>query len=344
MTGAATASDSSAWTEPGVSEVSPGVHRIPLPLPNDGLRAVNVYAISDGDCVVMIDSGWALQGSQELLARSLDQIGYGLGDISEFLVTHMHRDHYTQAVAVRREFGSRVSLGEGERPSLEVILNRVNQPLNDLPHLRAMGAAALVPALLTLGYEDVDDKTWECPDRWLPDSVEIPLKTRTLKAVHTPGHTQGHLVFHDVAANLLFAGDHVLPRITPSIGFEPAQGQSPLDDYLRSLELVRTMPDARLLAAHGPVTESTHQRIDELLDHHVTRLDLTLAAVTSGAHTAYEAAGQLGWTRRDLRPHELDPFNHMLAVTETAAHLETLVTRGRLLREVVDGIACYHVA
>ena len=344
MTGAATTSDTSGWTEPGAFEVSPGIHRIPLPLPNDGLRAVNVYAISDGDFVVMIDSGWALSGSKELLARSLDQIGYGLGDISEFLVTHMHRDHYTQAVAVRREFGTRVSLGEGERPSLEIMLRRASQPLGDLPHLRAMGAAALVPELLALGYEDADDTTWEPPDRWLTDSVEIPLRTRTLTAVHTPGHTQGHLVFHDAAANTLFAGDHVLPRITPSIGFEPAQGKSPLDDYLRSLELVRAMPNARLLPAHGPVTESTHARIDELLDHHATRLDLTLAAVTRGAHTAYEAAGQLGWTRRNLRPRELDLFNRMLTVTETSAHLETLVTRGQVLREVVDGVACYQLA
>ena len=37
--------DRNAWTEPGTFEVAPGVYRIPLPLPNDGLRAVNVYAL-----------------------------------------------------------------------------------------------------------------------------------------------------------------------------------------------------------------------------------------------------------------------------------------------------------
>ena len=40
------------WLEPGAHRVAPGVHRIPLPLPNDGLRAVNVYAIEDGDRLV----------------------------------------------------------------------------------------------------------------------------------------------------------------------------------------------------------------------------------------------------------------------------------------------------
>ena len=36
------------------------MHRIPLPLPGDALKAVNTYAISDGDGVVMIDGGWAM--------------------------------------------------------------------------------------------------------------------------------------------------------------------------------------------------------------------------------------------------------------------------------------------
>ena len=55
-------SDSRArdWVTPGAFEVAPGVHRIPLPLPLDGLRAVNVYALRDGDGLVLIDAGWAL--------------------------------------------------------------------------------------------------------------------------------------------------------------------------------------------------------------------------------------------------------------------------------------------
>ena len=48
------------WTVPGVYRCAPGVHRIPLPLPNDGLRAVNVYALADGDGLTLVDAGWAL--------------------------------------------------------------------------------------------------------------------------------------------------------------------------------------------------------------------------------------------------------------------------------------------
>jgi glyoxylase-like metal-dependent hydrolase (beta-lactamase superfamily II) len=133
------AQDRDQWTEPGAHEVAPGVHRIPLPLPQDGLRAVNVYAIRDGDRVVLVDGGWALAESEELLAQSLDKIGYGLADISAFLVTHAHRDHYTQAVAVRRQFGSRVSLGEGERPSLELLAPTA--PRREIAQVRLLESA-----------------------------------------------------------------------------------------------------------------------------------------------------------------------------------------------------------
>src|ERR1700694_3466319 len=46
-----------AWAEPGAYAVAPGVHRIPLPLPGDSLRAVNVYAIEDDKRIVLVDSG-----------------------------------------------------------------------------------------------------------------------------------------------------------------------------------------------------------------------------------------------------------------------------------------------
>jgi len=96
------------------------------------------------------------------------------------------------------------------------------------------------------------------------------------------------------------------------------------------------MPDARLLPAHGPVTPSTHSRIDELIAHHGQRLDDTVAAVAGGAETAFEVAGRLRWTRRGRTLDELDQFNQMLAISETGAHLALLVAQERMAR-VLDG-------
>ena len=49
------------WADEGAWPAAPGVHRIPLPLPTDGLRAVNVYAIeTDGaeGGLTLVDGGW----------------------------------------------------------------------------------------------------------------------------------------------------------------------------------------------------------------------------------------------------------------------------------------------
>lgn len=338
MSEAANDEDRHAWERPGAHEVAPGVHRIPLPLPGDSLKAVNTYAISDGDGLVMIDGGWAMADATDLLERGLAEIGHRLADVREFLVTHVHRDHYTQAIAVRRITGADVALGEGEKASLDAVRELSVHP--DVAHLHRAGAFELSEMLGRWdGERDLTD--WEYPDRWLSDGVDVPLQTRTLRVIATPGHTVGHVVFHDSAARALFAGDHVLPHITPSIGVELVRPESPLRDYLTSLQLVLRMPDARLLPAHGPVTESTHARVEALLAHHEQRLTATAEAVANGADTGFAVAGVLGWTRRRRRLDDLDVFNKILAIQETMAHLDVLVERGWLTSTQVDGVAHY---
>jgi glyoxylase-like metal-dependent hydrolase (beta-lactamase superfamily II) len=333
--------DRHAWLEPGAFEVAPGVHRIPLPLPMDGLRAVNVYAIETGGGLVMIDSGWALEVAERQLEQALGSIGYEFGDIQRFLVTHIHRDHYTLAISLRRVYGSKVALGIGEQPSLERTMDgRLDGQARQMARWGAQ-------PLLKQWAESIGDRDragaaqYEEPDEWLDGTTTIEFGDRTLLALPTPGHTQGHVVYLDERAGVLFSGDHVLPHITPSIGFQPEPAKLPLGDYLDSLRLVRDYPDMRLLPAHGPVTPSTHTRVDELLAHHEERLAESLAAVRDGAGTAYEAARRLGWTRRHRRYDDLDLFNQTLAAGETAAHLDVLVLRGELSSSTVDGVTEY---
>jgi glyoxylase-like metal-dependent hydrolase (beta-lactamase superfamily II) len=339
-----TENDTRDWTEPGIYSVAPGVYRIPLPLPHDALRAVNIYAITDGSKLVLIDSGWALDAAREGLATALKGIGAGLGDVSQFLVTHVHRDHYTQAVVLRREFGGKIALGQLEEPSLKIAADPEVQQMNaQVDLLRQGGAEEVVTALVTMfgGVTRTDVDLWENPDEWLTPGRRTVLPGRDLDVVHTPGHTAGHVVFVDGDAELLFSGDHVLPHITPSIGFQPAPAELPLNDYLDSLRLVRALPDMRMLPAHGPVSASVHTRVDELLEHHRQRLETMGTKVLEGKSTAYETALSLGWTRRLRKLPDMDAFNQMLAVLETGAHLDLLVSQGKLAATEVDGVRHY---
>jgi glyoxylase-like metal-dependent hydrolase (beta-lactamase superfamily II) len=317
------------------------VHRIPLPLPGDALRAVNVYAISGGG-LTLVDSGWALAAARHRLEAALAGLGHELGDVRRFLVTHVHRDHYTLAVTVRRLFGSRVLLGAGEQESLELIINRDDRPAAVYGRLLLRHGAGPVAERMRRDWPDRDaGGDWEKPDEWLNGAGQVEAGGRTLRVIPTPGHTRGHMVFADLGHGLLFAGDHVLPHITPSIGFEPARPELPLGDYMGSLRLVRAMPDLRLLPAHGPVAGSAHARIDELLAHHERRLDACAAVIRHGAATAYQVARALTWTRRQRHFDELDSFNQMMAVMETAAHLDVLVRQGRARGSADGGVARY---
>ena len=336
--------DRHTWERRGTFEVASGVHRIPLPLPGDGLKAVNVYAVEQPDGVVLIDSGWAIGKAREHLEEGLAALDRDLGMVTRVLVTHVHRDHYELGMTLQRLFGSRLALGIGEQPSLRGLMEE--EPGEHSPMTRRLRRAGAAPLIDRLGIArerrmeqgDVPDIDWSLPDEWLRDATAVELDGRTLQVVATPGHTQGHVVFVDADAGLLFAGDHVLPHITPSIGFEQVPVESALADYLSSLALVRGMPDHRMLPAHGPVRPTTHDRIDELLAHHEHRLAQSADAVAAGNATAWEVAHALPWTRHERAFDDLDVFNQMLAVNETAAHLDVLVRRGELgATETGDG-------
>jgi len=334
--------DREGWIDSGPETVADGVHRIPLPLPMDGLRAVNVYVIEDADGLVLIDGGWALDVSFAQLERSLATLGHDLRDVRQVLVTHVHRDHYTQAVAIRRAVGAEVALGAGEQSSMRSLMAGRTGMLEAQPErLRRLGASDLADELAAVPVDLSETLAfYEDPDVWL-EPGRIGLRTVTLDAIHTPGHTRGHLVFHAPERGLLFAGDHVLPHITPSIGFEPDRPPLPLRDYLGSLRRVLALPDAVLLPAHGPAGGSTHVRVHELLAHHDRRLEDTRAALAAGAGTAPEVARILRWTGRGRSYTELGLFDRMLAVLETAAHLDVLVLRGDAVRDEDGAVVTY---
>jgi len=341
---------SGPWTEPGAHLVAPGVHRIPLPLPGDALKAVNVYAIEDGDRLAVVDAGWHREDSWQALRDALRLIGAQPGDIGRVLVTHMHHDHYGQAPRMRAESGATVLLGEGERRTLDTILDDEQRHLADADRIRgliAAGAADLVQPL-SQAFESARAAglaLWEPPDIMAGDGQVIELRSRALQVIATPGHTRGHISLLDPAHRLFFAGDHILPHITPSLGVEPwnREGTSLLD-FISSLAKIRPLAVDRVLPAHGPDFAGLRDRVDALLDHHATRLSACMEALRTGSTTAFEVAHVLPWTRRNRRYEELDLGNQLLALNETVAHLELLAVQGTVVAEDRGDLRLYGLA
>ncbi|MGA8426745.1 MAG: MBL fold metallo-hydrolase [Candidatus Dormiibacterota bacterium] len=336
------AATGSAWAEGGPEEVGERMFRIPLPLPGDGLKAVNAYLLQGDEGDLLIDCGWDDSQSWEALTQALARLGRGLGSVRMVFATHVHGDHLGAAGRIRDDGRAFVTLGLGDRES--AVLLATNPDLarsRTRALLRRHGADSVAEAMEEVTRRQ-PQRVWLAP---LPDLFisggEIRLAGRELEVIPTPGHTRGHLCLWDSSAAILFAGDHVLPHITPSIGVEVPDGSLPLLNFLRSLEQVRELPAKLILPAHGPVFQDLAGRVDQLLEHHQQRLLLCREAVAEGARTAIDVARALPWTRRGRRFEDLDTFNQMLAVAESAAHLELLAERGELGRVVSNSVVTF---
>lgn len=321
------------------------VVKVELPLPLRDLRVVNVYAVLGDDGVTLVDSGWADAPSEAILLDALGRLGFTPGDVRRIVVTHHHWDHISRAIDWQRRYGTTVLIGRDERHSIEAFDEKTGAYPMQAQLLLKAGAIELSKTIAHFPLQSFERGVpLGPPDIWLDDGDHIDCGGVDLVARATPGHTRGHLVFEDRRAGIVYTGDHILPRITPSIALERLPEALPLRSYLSSLQLFVDLPDATMLPAHGAVAPSVKSRAVELIDHHRDRLERARQLVEAGNSTAYDVARRMLWTRHERTVDELGPVHGMTAILEMFAHLELLVTRGVLERTESDAGHHYQVS
>lgn len=311
---------------------------MPLSLPIE-LDSVNCYLVIGSDGVTVIDPGWAWDEGEAPLRRALGAYGAELGDVRRVLATHQHWDHYSLACHWRRDYGTHVALGDEERHSIAGHSPDDPPFLRQSELLRGAGASELADRLGMLVRPDYETAVVITdPDHWIHDGERFDLGGTTLRAVATPGHTRGHMVFIDDAAGVALTGDHILPRITPSIAYETVPDPLALVRFLESLRIFVDTPDLTMLPAHGLPHPSTATRAAELINHHDERLVEILSLLDDGHTTAYAIARAMSWTRRATRFVDLGLVHGMTAVLEVGAHLRYLEHRANVVSEVHHGV------
>ena len=328
-----------------IRDISSHVAAIRLPLPLAGLTSVNCYVVRGRDTTILVDPGWSSPETRSALSEALDQLQLAPSDIDTILVTHHHWDHYTAAITWRSRHGTPVLLGRGDAPSIaawRTLDGAFPRQVDLLARAGAVDLSREIAAIPVEPHERAMD--FEMPTAWIDDGDQLDLGGLTVRSIATPGHTRGHMCFEVVEERLLLTGDHVLPRITPSIAYEREPDRHSLVSYLSSLRLVTDMAEHRMLPAHGDIEGAAAVRAAELVEHHDERLAVIVDLISAGRSTPHDVATAMRWTRRQKALDDLEPIHKMTAVLEAAAHLVVLERDGVVSVENQDGIDRYRVA
>lgn len=325
-----------AWyrrTFPPVEQVRAHIWSIPIPFAGNPMRYTLCYAlIGDGGEAVLIDPGWDSPEGFEALQAGLRTAGLELGAVAGILITHMHPDHHglTHYLADAVP-GAWIAMSETEADALEAQQSETQE--QQRAAVRAQLSAAGIPSADAIaavrrgGGSGVFERMPRATLR-LADGDLVPLPGHELRAVLTPGHTAGHLCFVEPAADVVFTGDHVLPRISPNVGLHAHSATSPLGAYLASLAKIGAI-DHEVLPAHQWRFRGLPERTAELREHHRERLDEILGHLEAGPVTVWDLAHGLTWAHGW---ETLNPMQQWSAVAETTAHLTYLIERGAVSR------------
>jgi glyoxylase-like metal-dependent hydrolase (beta-lactamase superfamily II) len=326
---------------PPVERVRPGLWSIPVPIPNNPLRYVLVYAFETDGGIYIVDAGWNTDEAYDTLDAGLAVLGASVSDVRGVMITHIHPDHYGLAGRVRETSGAWVALHPADAA---LIRDRYEEPQELLARMSAAMLHYGAPPEEAEGLSRASMPvlafvTTVKPDVLLEDGDKPEIPGWDLQAIWTPGHSPGHLCFWEPRNRLMLTGDHVLPRITPNISFHPQSGDDPLGYFLISLDKLLAYDSDEVLPAHEHRFVGLPARVAELTEHHEHRFDEVLDSIRAGDDTPFAVAGRMKWSRSWDR---ISGFMRRAAVAEAMAHIRALERRG-ILREVPGEPVRYEV-
>lgn len=309
--------------------ITADIFQVRLPLPF-ALKIVNCYLIRDGDGWCIVDTGLHTPQAEACWRQVFDALDIGPHNLHRLVLTHCHPDHYGMAGWLQRYFRGNIAVEGAEREFQ--IADYVFLPHDDtatvlLDFFLNCGVPAAMSQGILGNLDNLRLATRPHPERveYLHHGDELEIGRRRFRLLHTPGHSDGHLMLHDTTDGLLLCGDHVLQTITPNIGLWPATEPDPLGRYLDSLGSIADLDVRLALPGHGELITDWRGRIGELLTHHDERLAHMKAAI-DGQATPFDVCSRV-FDVPKLTTHEI-----RFAVAETLAHLEYLVGQGELAR------------
>lgn len=311
-----------------MDELAGGIRRVTLPLPTRPGH-VHAYLLPGEDGWILVDTGVGLPEAKALWRAELERAG---GRVGAIFVTHFHPDHVGAGADLHELTGAPVYQGALDYAQCELVWGNPAWSERLVEWFRLQGTPDDVTAEL-VGQSSL----YRPFIRYQRDPILVEAGERIdgWELVAAAGHADGQLCL--LKDGVLVAADHILGRITPTVGLWPASRPDPLGDYLEALDRTIELAPAVALPGHGDLVDDPAGRARELRDHHRVRLEETTAALATEPRTGYELSFA-------LFGDDLKPAGRRFAVAETLSHLERLVRDAAASRAEFDGTVAYTAA
>jgi hydroxyacylglutathione hydrolase len=168
------------------------------------------------------------------LERLLERVAHHGVTLEKLLCTHGHLDHASGIATLAEDLGLPIE-GPHEEDRFWI---------DGLPKAAAQ-----------YGFPPARAFT---PTRWLVHGDTVQVGTVSFDVLHCPGHTPGHVVFHQRSAKIAFVGD---------VLFQGSIGRTdfPRGDHEQLVDAIRTRlfplgDDVQFVPGHGPMSTFGHER------------------------------------------------------------------------------------
>src|SRR6202521_2959029 len=266
--------------------------------------------------------------SDESVATIKSALGQdGAKRLRKLVVTHIHPDHYGAARHLEGASIAHTYIHRLEVPLVHPRYVKLEQLVKEVrTYLLVNGVPADASEVLSNSQRALSQvvKTAE-PSVQLDGAELLQMGRRRLRVEWTPGHSPGHICLYDRKDRLLFAGDHMLPELSPNIGLHPQSTPDPLHEYLDGHRRLAAYEPHLILPSHGRPFPDAPARVKILETHHKRRLEQIVDIVGRGKKTGWEVALEL-WGPRDHF------YEKRLALQEALAHLQALAVDGRVMK------------
>jgi glyoxylase-like metal-dependent hydrolase (beta-lactamase superfamily II) len=216
-----------------------------------GTEFVHFYLLEEDGEITLVDAG--LSGYRNTLEPALASPGRSIDDVKAIVLTHADPDHVGFAgklqsthgipVYVHRADSGRTREGKTKKtegsPLDMLTMLRHAHARRALRHMIANGGAKQPKVADVIPFDD-------------GDQLDVPGR---LRAIHTPGHTDGHCVLYAPSHDALFVGDAVnnIHIVTGKPGghVAPIPANTSTDQAYESLAKIEELNAGTMYFGHG---------------------------------------------------------------------------------------------